>query len=65
MCPFQRSFKKELFNDACSRLERASIKSPEEIDAFRNLAARANDISVQNMKKEIDFNDAPEEFRGR
>lgn len=31
---------------------------------FQSLAIKANEISVQNIKKEVDFNDAPDEFRG-
>lgn len=46
-------------------MEKADIKTPVEIEQFRRLSERAVEISVQNMKKEIDYNDAPEEFRGR
>lgn len=45
-------------------MEKAAIKSSIEIEQFRRLAARAVEIFVQNMKKEVDYNDAPEEFRG-
>lgn len=31
---------------------------------FNCLANKANQICIQNIKKEVDFNDAPEEFRG-
>lgn len=31
---------------------------------FQSLAIKANEVSVQNIKKEVDFNDAPDEFRG-
>lgn len=61
----QRSFRKELFDDACSRLERACIKTSSEIEQFRNLAEKAYKISEQNREKEIDYNDAPEEFKGK
>lgn len=46
------------------RMERARIKTPDEIKRFLALAERAQEIVVQNMKREVDFNDAPEEFRG-
>lgn len=59
----ERSFRKELFVDACIRLDKAVIKTPEEIERFRRLSERAVAISVLNMKKEVDYNDAPEEFR--
>lgn len=61
---FQRSFRKELFDDAASRMERAVIKTPLELERFRDLAKRAAEIVIQNQKREIDFSDAPEEFRG-
>lgn len=35
-----------------------------EVTQFQILAGKANDHSVLNIKKEVDFNDAPEEFRG-
>jgi ubiquitin conjugation factor E4 B len=61
---FQRSFKKELFEDAANRMERALIKTPSEIEQFRSLAEKANEIAIQNIKKEVDYSDAPDEFRG-
>jgi len=60
----QRSFKMELFNDATIRLERALIKTPPQIEQFKDLAQRANEIAIQNIKREVDYSDAPEEFRG-
>ncbi|XP_026280818.1 ubiquitin conjugation factor E4 B isoform X1 [Frankliniella occidentalis] len=59
----ERSFRKELFEDAAVRMERARIKTADDIKRFIALAERAHEISVQNMKREVDFNDAPEEFR--
>lgn len=61
---FQRSFRKELFDDAALRMERALIKTPLELEKFRGLSEKAAEIVVQNMKREVDFSDAPEEFRG-
>jgi ubiquitin conjugation factor E4 B len=62
---FQRSFKKELFEDAANRMERALIKTPSEIEQFRSLADKANEIAIQNIKREVDYSDAPDEFRGK
>ncbi|KAG8298315.1 Ubiquitin conjugation factor E4 B [Homalodisca vitripennis] len=59
----ERSFRKELFDDAALRMERALIKTPIELEKFRDLAKKAAEIVVQNMKREVDFSDAPEEFR--
>jgi ubiquitin conjugation factor E4 B len=54
----------ELFDDATTRLERALIKTLPEIEQFKNLAQRANEIAILNIKREVDYSDAPEEFRG-
>ncbi|GLG94106.1 Ubiquitin conjugation factor E4 B [Gryllus bimaculatus] len=59
----ERSFKKELFEDAANRMERALIKTPSEIDKFRSLAEKASEIAIQNIKQEVDYSDAPDEFR--
>jgi hypothetical protein len=46
-------------------MERALIKTASEIEQFRNLAEKANEIAIQNIKKEVDYSDAPDEFRGK
>lgn len=45
-------------------MERALNKTSTEIERFRALAQRAGEIAIQNIKREVDFNDAPEEFKG-
>lgn len=40
------------------------IKTALEVEQFRSLAAKAAEIAIQNIKKEVDYNDAPDEFRG-
>lgn len=60
----ERSFKKELLEDAALRMERAAIKTQTELEQFRNLAQRAADIQEQNKNREVDYSDAPDEFRG-
>ncbi|KAK9507640.1 hypothetical protein O3M35_007452 [Rhynocoris fuscipes] len=59
----ERSFRKELFEDAGSRLQKSMIKTALEVEQFRALAAKAAEIAIQNIKKEVDYNDAPDEFR--
>ncbi|CAG2056770.1 unnamed protein product, partial [Timema podura] len=59
----QRSFKRELFEDAAARMERALIKTSTQIDQFRSLALKASEIAIQNIKREVDYSDAPDEFR--
>ncbi|CAH1738574.1 unnamed protein product [Aphis gossypii] len=59
----ERSFRIELFEDAANRMLRVLNSSKIEAMQFQSLAIKANEISVQNIKKEVDFNDAPDEFR--
>uniref|UniRef100_A0A023F2Z1 Ubiquitin conjugation factor E4 B n=2 Tax=Triatoma infestans TaxID=30076 RepID=A0A023F2Z1_TRIIF len=59
----ERSFRKELFEDAGARLQKSMIKTALEVEQFRALAAKAAEIAIQNIKKEVDYNDAPDEFR--
>lgn len=54
----------ELFDDAANRMFKVLNSSELEVMQFRSLAIKANEVSIQNIKKEVDFNDAPEEFRG-
>lgn len=53
-----------MFEDAAARMERSRIKTATELERFRALAVKAYDISVANIKREVDYNDAPDEFRG-
>lgn len=46
-------------------MEKALIKTTAEIEKFCALARRATEIAIQNNKREIDYSDAPDEFRGR
>ncbi|KAL0120658.1 hypothetical protein PUN28_008383 [Cardiocondyla obscurior] len=59
----ERSFCKELFTDAASRLERSAIKTTTEIERFIALAERAAIIARDNRARDADYGDAPEEFR--
>ncbi|GLV34489.1 Ubiquitination factor E4B [Carabus blaptoides fortunei] len=59
----ERSFRKELFDDAAVRLDRWNIKTPTEIEQFRALAVKSYNISVTNQQSEDWLGDAPEEFR--
>ncbi|KAG6451394.1 hypothetical protein O3G_MSEX007135 [Manduca sexta] len=59
----ERSFRKELFEEAAVRLAKSCIKTPTEIERFRSLADNAYQIAVSNQQKSDEFADAPEEFR--
>ncbi|CAH0588924.1 unnamed protein product [Chrysodeixis includens] len=59
----ERSFRKELFEEAAVRLAKSCIKTPTEIERFKSLADNAYQIAISNQQKSDEFADAPEEFR--
>ncbi|CAH2044012.1 unnamed protein product, partial [Iphiclides podalirius] len=59
----ERSFRKELFEEAAVRLAKSCIKTPTEIERFKALADNAYQIAVSNQQQSDEFADAPEEFR--
>lgn len=59
----ERSFRKEIFDDAATRLARSSIKPPVEIERFRALAENAYQVAVSNQQRSDEMADAPDEFR--
>lgn len=59
----ERSFRKELFEEAAVRLAKSCIKTSTEIERFKALADNAYQIVVSNQQKSDEFADAPEEFR--
>ncbi|CAG9829015.1 unnamed protein product [Diabrotica balteata] len=59
----ERSFRKELFEDAAARLERISIKTATQIEQFRALAVKAFHILENNQKTDDWLADAPDEFK--
>lgn len=59
----ERSFRKELFDDAADRMERNRILVPCSLAKFRALASRAHEIRLADSKQQVDYNDAPDEFR--
>lgn len=61
---FQRSYRKILFDDAISRIQRARIKTDRDIEQFRKLQEKVEAIVVQKQRAEIDFGEIPDEFKG-
>ncbi|XP_060521992.1 ubiquitin conjugation factor E4 B [Cylas formicarius] len=59
----ERSFRRELFNDALVRLERNAIKTPVEIEQFKELAAKACRVLENNQRSDEWLEDAPDEFK--
>ncbi|XP_077997981.1 ubiquitin conjugation factor E4 B-like [Glandiceps talaboti] len=59
----ERSYRKEVFEDAIGVMTRTVIKTESDIRKFRDLATLVDEIVISNMKKDIDFEDAPDEFK--
>ncbi|CAK1555609.1 unnamed protein product [Leptosia nina] len=59
----ERSFRKELFEEAAVRLAKSCIKTPTQIERFKTIADSAYQIAISNQQKSDEFADAPEEFR--
>lgn len=60
----QRSYSKELFEEVISKMRKAGIKSTIAIEKFKILAEKVEEIVAKNARAEIDYSDAPDEFRG-
>ena len=59
----ERSFKKHLFENAATRVEKMNIRSTVEVEKFRSLIQKAWEINESNQQNDEDFADAPDEFR--
>jgi ubiquitin conjugation factor E4 B len=57
----ERSYKKELFEDAMSRMKKALKKTDLQIEQFHDMARRVEEIRETNTS--LDFSDAPDEFK--
>ena len=60
----ERSFSKDLFEMTVKRLDRAGIKSVDEMKQFMALGQKATDILLQKLQEDEDLSDAPENFMG-
>ena len=63
-CVIQRSYRKELFDDAVARMQKACIKTTHEINVFRELQCKVDKIVVEKQKSEMDYGEIPDEFKG-
>jgi len=59
----ERSYSKELFDDAVSRMRKACIKTPTEIEQFQDLRDKVERIVVEKRTAEVDYGEIPDEFR--
>lgn len=59
----ERSYRKELFDDAIARMRRARIKTEQEIEKFRMLQEKVEDLVREKNSAETDYGDIPDEFK--
>ncbi|XP_059145993.1 ubiquitin conjugation factor E4 B-like isoform X2 [Physella acuta] len=59
----ERSYRKELFDNAIDCMMKACIKTQEEINSFSELQKRVEAFLVQKHKSEMDYGDIPDEFK--
>lgn len=60
----QRSYSRELFEEVISKMRKAGIKSSIAIEKFKLLAEKVEEIVAKNSQSEMDYSDAPDEFKG-
>ncbi|XP_039611579.1 ubiquitin conjugation factor E4 B isoform X2 [Polypterus senegalus] len=59
----QRSYSRELFEEVISKMKKAGIKSTIAIEKFKLLSEKVEEIVAKNSQSEIDYSDAPDEFK--
>ncbi|XP_064461145.1 ubiquitin conjugation factor E4 B-like [Ornithodoros turicata] len=57
----ERSYSAALFRDAAARMRKALIKTTAQVEQFEHLAQRVEEL--RRDAREIDYSDAPDEFR--
>lgn len=60
----ERSFSKDLFDLTIKRLDKAGIKTIDEIVQFQTLGQKATHILAQKLQEDQDFSDAPDNYMG-
>ncbi|XP_045063053.1 ubiquitin conjugation factor E4 B isoform X3 [Coregonus clupeaformis] len=59
----QRSYSRELFEEVISKMTKAGIKSTIAIEKFKLLSEKVEEIVARNSQSEMDYSDAPDEFK--
>uniref|UniRef100_A0A672R9I3 Ubiquitin conjugation factor E4 B-like n=1 Tax=Sinocyclocheilus grahami TaxID=75366 RepID=A0A672R9I3_SINGR len=59
----QRSYSRELFEEVISKMRKAGIKSTIAIEKFKLLLEKVEEIVARNSQSEMDYSDAPDEFK--
>lgn len=58
----ERSYQAQLFADAAARMRRACVKPQPRLEQFERLAARVA-AAAEHARRQVDYADAPDEFR--
>ncbi|XP_077511847.1 ubiquitination factor E4B isoform X2 [Amblyomma americanum] len=58
----ERSYRAQLFADAAARMRRACVKPQPRLEQFERLAARVA-AAAEQARRQVDYADAPDEFR--
>ncbi|XP_042159505.1 ubiquitin conjugation factor E4 B isoform X4 [Oncorhynchus tshawytscha] len=58
-----RSYSRELFEEVISKMKKAGIKSTITIEKFKLLSEKVEEIVARNSQSEMDYSDAPDEFK--
>ncbi|XP_052356461.1 LOW QUALITY PROTEIN: ubiquitin conjugation factor E4 B-like [Oncorhynchus keta] len=59
----QRSYSRELFEEVISKMKKAGIKSTITIEKFKLLSEKVEEIVARNSQSEMDYSEAPDEFK--
>lgn len=57
-----RSYRKSIFDKACSIAHRHVLKSPSEIDAIQEMVARIEKVKAEDAEEEEDLGEIPDEY---
>ena len=61
----QRSFSMETFQGAIMRIQKNLSMSHSDVEKFKALGVKAQQITIDNMKKDEEYEDAPDDFLGK
>ncbi|CAN7985714.1 unnamed protein product, partial [Ixodes hexagonus] len=59
----ERSYRASLFQDAGARMRKAHVKTRPQLEQFEQLAARIERSLAEARQRQVDYGDAPDEFR--
>ncbi|XP_055958481.1 ubiquitin conjugation factor E4 B [Patella vulgata] len=62
-CNDERSYSKALFDDAIARMTKACIKTTSEIEQFRSLQQKIEQVLEKKNQVELDYGEIPDDFK--